>query len=116
MQEIMEYAWSNMNCAVTVCDREGTIIFMNEKARSNYAKYGNLIGKNLRDCHSRRSWDIIRHLLATGGTNAYTIEKSGIRKMIYQSAWFEEGRVGGITEISMEIPAELPHYVRTKTD
>lgn len=108
----MEYDWSNMNCAVTVCNAEGIIIFMNEKARSNYAKYGDLVGKNLRECHNERSWEIIRRLLATGGSNAYTIEKKGVHKMIYQSAWFEDGEVKGITEISMEIPAGLPHYIR----
>ena len=46
-------------------------------------------------------------------TNAYTIEKKGIRKMIYQTAWRrEDGTVGGIIELSMPIPAEMPHYVR----
>ena len=30
-------------------------------------------------------------MLLTGGHNAYTIEKNGVRKMIYQSAWKEAG-------------------------
>ena len=48
----------------------------------------------------------------TGGTNAYTIEKNGVRKMIYQTAWRVDGIVGGLAEISMEIPADMPHYIR----
>ena len=48
----------------------------------------------------------------TGGTNVYTIEKNGVRKMIYQTAWRVDGVVGGLAEISMEIPAEMPHYIR----
>ena len=52
-------------------------------------------------------------ILEKGDTNAYTIEKKGIRKMIYQTAWRrEDGTVGGIIELSMPIPAEMPHYVR----
>ena len=46
------------------------------------------------------------------GTNSYTIEKNGVHKMIFQSAWKENGDVAGLCEISMIIPAELPHYVR----
>ena len=101
-----------MNCAVTVCDTEGVILYMNEKARATYIRHGNLIASNLFGCHNERSREIIRRLLADGGTNVYTIEKNGVRKMIYQTAWRVDGVVGGLAEISMEIPAEMPHYIR----
>ena len=68
--------------------------------------------KNLFDCHGERSREIIRRLLADGGTNVYTIEKNGVRKMIYQTPWRVDGVVGGLAEISMEIPAEMPHHIR----
>ena len=54
----------------------------------------------------------IDELLLTGGTNVYTIDKQGIKKMIYQTAWFKDGVIAGLVEISMEIPTEMPHYVR----
>ena len=38
-------------------------------------------------CHNERSKGIIARILEKGDTNAYTIEKKGIRKMIYQTAW-----------------------------
>lgn len=101
-----------MNCAVTVCDAEGIIIYQNDKAVETYKKHGNLIGKNLYECHSERSKEIIRHLLATGGSNAYTIEKQGVHKVIYQTAWKKDSKVAGIVEISMITPADMPHYVR----
>ena len=81
-----------MNCAVTVCDKEGVILYMNDKAKETFASHGDLI--------------------ATGGSNAYTIQKNGVRKMIYQTAWRENGEVAGLVEISMIIPEEMPHYVR----
>jgi PAS domain protein len=109
----MMYEWAEeMNCAVTVTDADCNIIFMNKKARATFASHGDLIGKNLNDCHSERSKEIIARLLATGGTNSYTIRKRGIRKMIYQTAWMKDGKVGGLVEISMEIPEDMPHYDR----
>lgn len=106
----MMYEWAKeMNCNVTVCDTEGKIIFMNEKS---LAKYGNIIGQNLFGCHNPHSAEIIKELLEIGGSNAYTIEKNGQKKMIYQTAWFNEGVVGGLVEIAIELPEEVPHFIR----
>lgn len=33
------------NCAITVCDCDGIIIYMNERARETFASHGPLIGK-----------------------------------------------------------------------
>lgn len=53
---------------------------MNEKACRTFAGHGNLIGRNLFDCHSPKSQEKIRELLETGGVNTYTIEKKGAGK------------------------------------
>ena len=50
--------------------------------------------------------------MATGIPNSYTIEKKGIKKLIHQSPWFEDGKPAGLIEISIEIPFELPHFIR----
>ena len=112
MERVIPDWAKEMNCAVTVCDTEGVILYMNDKAKATFAKHGDLIGKNLMGCHSDRSKEIIRHLLETGGSNAYTIEKEGLRKMIYQTAWRIDGTVAGLVEISRVIPSDMPHYVR----
>ncbi|MFA6712259.1 MAG: PAS sensor protein [Bacteroidales bacterium] len=107
------YEWAKeLNCAITVCDIEGNIIFMNDKSKDIFSKYGNLIGKNLKDCHSDNSWKKIQSMLKSGKSNSYTIFKNGVKKMIYQTPWFEDGIVGGLVEISMVIPEEIPHYIR----
>ena len=106
----MNFNWADdTNCAVTVCDTEGVVIYQNKQSISVNGEYR---GKSMLPCHNERSREIIRRLLADGGTNVYTIEKNGVRKMIYQTAWRVDGVVGGLAEISMEIPAEMPHYVR----
>lgn len=103
-----------LNCAVTVCDTEGVILYMNDKAKETFASHGDLVGQNLMGCHNERSKEIIRQMLETGGCNAYTISKGGRKKMIYQTAWKEDGKVAGLVEISMVIPEEMPHYDRDK--
>lgn len=108
---IPEWA-KEMNCAVTVCNNDGIILYMNDKAKETFARHGDLIGKSLIPCHNERSRAIIADLLASGGSNSYTIEKNGVRKMIYQTAWKEDGKVAGLVEISMVIPEDMPHYVR----
>lgn len=112
MKELIPGWADDVNCAVTVCDAEGVILYMNDRAREVFASHGDLVGKNLFGCHSEASQAKIRHMLATGESNAYTISKKGQRKMIYQTPWRRDGRVAGMVEISMVIPEDLPHYIR----
>ena len=113
-KEIKEVQWAEgLNCAVTVCDKEGIVLYMNARARATFASAGDMIGRSLIPCHSERSRGIIAHMLATGESNCYTIDKQGLKKMIYQTPWRDpEGNIAGLVEISMVIPAEMPHYVR----
>ena len=69
-------------------------------------------GRSLLPGHNERSREIIRRLLDEGGRNVYTIEKRGVRKLIYQTVWREKGEVRGLVELSLEIPETMPHYVR----
>ena len=100
--------------AVTVCDRDGRILMMNEKAQQTFANDGGaaLVGRSLFDCHSDASNAKLRSMLASGETNVYTIEKKGVKKLIYQSPWYENGVCAGLVELSLEIPAEMPHFIR----
>lgn len=110
-----KYPWADdMNCAVTVCDKDGIIIFMNRKSRETFCKDGStLVGTNLFGCHPEHAQAKIRHMLATGESNSYTISKNGLKKMIYQTPWRDaNGEIAGMVEISVVIPEEMPHYVR----
>ena len=100
--------------AVTVCDAEGIILEMNDKAAKTFESDGGyaLIGKNMLDCHPELARKKTEHLLAAKEKNVYTIEKKGVKKMIYQSPWYKNGEYAGFVEISLEIPFEMPHFVR----
>ena len=104
----------NLDGAVMVSDTEGNIIYLNEKAATTFQKDGGreLIGKNLKDCHNDSSNDKIREMTETHEKNVYTIEKKGKKKLIYQAPWFHDGVFGGLVELSLEIPFEMPHFIR----
>jgi len=107
--------WDEYPYAVTVSDLNGVIIYMNNKASDTFASDGgkSLIGKNLADCHSQRSKDIIDRMVSTGTSNTYTIEKKGVKKLIHQAPWFKNGKVAGLVEISIVLPENMPHFVRS---
>jgi hypothetical protein len=100
--------------AVTVCDREGIILEMNQKAVAGFQEQGGagLIGSNLLDCHPEPARTQVGHLLATREQNVYTTEKRGVRKLIYQVPWYTDGEYCGFVELSVELPAHMPHFVR----
>ena len=98
---------------VTVCDKTGIILEMNDKAMKTFEKYGkDLIGTNLIDCHPEPAKSKVKEMLINPITNSYTIEKNGIKKLIYQAPWYDGGEYGGFVEISMEISFQMPHYIR----
>jgi len=99
---------------VIVCDAQGIIIYMNERATLNYAKEGgaDLLGRNLMECHGEQSRKKILEIMETHQKNVYTIEKRGKKKIVYQSPWMDGKVFKGIIEFSLEIPFEMPHYIR----
>ena len=69
-------------------------------------------------CHPAPAKTKLKGLLEHQQLNAYTIEKtltdgSKVKKLIYQTPWWkEDGSFGGLIEYSIEIPFEMPHFVR----
>jgi transcriptional regulator with PAS, ATPase and Fis domain len=110
-----EHDWiKEFPAAVIVCDAEGVILEMNDKAAKTFESDGGyaLIGKNMLDCHPGLARTKTEQLLAAKEKNVYTIEKKGVKKLIYQSPWYKDGKYAGFVELSLEIPFELPHFVR----
>lgn len=96
--------------ATTVCDIDGNVIYQNDTAKS---VLGDAIGRNLKGCHKPESWNKIVEMLTTGTSNAYTIEKGEIKKLIYQTPWYDsDGKVAGLIEYSVILPNNMPHFVR----
>jgi hypothetical protein len=100
--------------AVTVCEKDGTILSMNDRAVQTFASDGGaaLIGRNVLDCHPEPARVKLRAMLEAGLKNVYTIEKEGVKKLIYQAPWTVNGEYRGFVELSLEVPFELPHFAR----
>lgn len=100
--------------AVTVCDADGIILEMNRQAALAFAGSGGrkLIGSNVLDCHPEPARSKLRRLLDTQRLNMYTVERKGLRKLIVQAPWYREGEFGGFVELTIELPDDMPHFVR----
>lgn len=100
--------------SITVCDREGIILYMNQRAQEVFAANGGaaLIGANLLDCHPEPARSRLVELMKNRQSNTYTIEKKGNKKLIYQTPWYEGDRYAGYVELSLIIPFEMPHFIR----
>ncbi len=111
-----DHTWiKEFPAAITVWDAEGIILEMNDKAAKTFEKDGGykLLGSNMLDCHPDPAREKTERLLAAREKNVYTIEKNGIKKMIFQSPWYKDGEYVGFVELALEIPFEMPHFIRS---
>lgn len=113
--DMTDHPWvQEFPASITVCDPQGIIVEMNDRAVKTFQDQGGekLIGTNLLDCHPEPARTKTQRLLETRQPNVYTIEKGGVKKLIYQAPWYKEGRYAGFLELSLEIPAQMPHFIR----
>mgnify|MGYP001040863699 CR=1 FL=1 len=115
MNRTSGHAWvKEFSGAITVCDSTGTIIELNDKAIENFRDRGGekLIGRNLLDCHPEPARTKLKELMDKPQANIYTIEKNGVRKLVHQTPWYVDGRYRGFMELILEIPREMPYFLR----
>ncbi|MCF8358537.1 MAG: PAS domain-containing protein [Prolixibacteraceae bacterium] len=108
-------AWADsMDVMITVCDMNGTIVYMNKAAVMGFHKYGgnNLIGKSIFDCHNPDSVAKIKEMLQNPESNTYTIVKNGEKELIHQFPWMEGAEHKGVIEFSFKIPVDMENKVR----
>jgi hypothetical protein len=72
-----------------------------------------LVGRNLMDCHPPKAQEKLKKVMASRRPNVYTTERRGAKKLVYQCHWKNRGRVGGLVELSFELPSDIPNFVRT---
>lgn len=113
----MNHAWiKSFPAAITVCDINGIILEMNDKAIDSFKEDGGekLIGTNLLQCHPEPARTQLEKMLKTQRQNSYTIEKHGVKKLIYQTPWYDNGNYSGFVELSLPIPLSMPHFIRAE--
>jgi transcriptional regulator with PAS, ATPase and Fis domain len=113
----MNHAWiKSYPGAITVCDADGIILEMNDRAVDMFKDDGGekLIGSNVLECHPEPARSHLAKMLQTQQQNMYTIEKNGIKKLIVQTPWYDNGRYSGFVELSLIVPFAMPHFIRTE--
>ena len=61
-----DFIWTDdVDCAITVCDKEGKVLFQNKVSRGLFQRDGEtMVGKSLMPCHSDHSRGLIGEMLA----------------------------------------------------
>jgi transcriptional regulator with PAS, ATPase and Fis domain len=106
--------FDNFPGAITVTDENAIITDMNMASAESFENYGgrDLIGQDLFDCHPPAAQEKLRSLYQNPEPNVYTTEKNGQKKLIYQTPVYEDGVLIGVVELSLPLPAEVPHFKR----
>ena len=106
--------FEEVDVAVTVCAKDGTILDMNGKSRKTNLRPGqeSILGQNVLDCHPEPARSLLEDMLRNPRTNVYTVEKEGLKKLIFQTPWYDEGEYAGFMELSMVLPEVIPNRVR----
>jgi hypothetical protein len=110
-----EHAWvEECPAEITVCDAAGTLTEMNEAAGAIFADDGGrgLLGSDVLDCHTGADRIKMEELLARPQVNTYINEAKGTRTFFYHAPWYQDARFAGYVEISFDLPAEIPHFIR----
>ena len=92
-------------CAVVLCNLQHEIVYMNEAAAVNYAKWGGkeLLGKSLLNCHNVHSNDMIKQVVdwfavAEDHNIVFARHNPKQNKDVYMLALRENGKLIGYYE------------------
>jgi hypothetical protein len=116
MAEELNPDWfERLPCAITVCDDDYTVLYLNRRAAEVNAADGGkeLVGRNLLSCHPARARSKLRAVMAGASPNVYTVDKNGVRKVVFQAHWRRGGRQAGLVEVTFELPYDAAHFVRS---
>ncbi len=106
----MQPGWfDELPVGITVCDTQGILLSMNDRAALIFKKSGgrDLIGKNMLDCHPDEAKQKILDLIETQQPHAYTVEKNGVKTLLYQAPWHEDGKFMGYVEFILILPEQI---------
>ena len=104
--------FNGINARLTVCDLNGKVLYNNDPANLGPDGSNTLVGTNLFECHHEAALAKLKGLMARAETNVYTIDKAGVKKLIYQAPVYEGETYAGYMELDLVIPFEMPHFHR----
>ena len=99
---------------LTVCDKNGIVIDMTDRAAKAFAEGGNpdLVGAPVYDCHPEAAKIKLKALFDSRRTNVYSFTKDGRKRLVFQTPWTVDGEYAGFLDLTLELPADMPHFDR----
>lgn len=98
--ELMDAILDSMKDPVVYVDNDHIIRYMNKPAISNYAKWGDVMGRSIFDCHNEHSQEIIREVFAAmeQGEDERIISDNEKHRVYMRAVRDKDGRLIGYYE------------------
>ncbi|MHB9035673.1 MAG: PAS domain-containing protein [Armatimonadota bacterium] len=98
--EIMSAILNSMKDPVVFVDTEHVIRYVNKAGVANYAKWGDILGRSIFDCHNEHSCEIIREIYAAfeQGEDERIISDSAKHRVYMRAVRDENGQLIGYFE------------------
>ncbi len=92
---------NDLDHAIIYADTGHIVRYMNAAAHKKYAKYGDLIGKSLMDCHNEKSRRILEDYVVQmrNGADEFIEQDKGTHKVYVRSVRGGSGELLGYYEI-----------------
>jgi len=85
--DLLRCLLDSWNKPVVLVDTNHIIVYVNEPARSTYAKWGDILGKSIFHCHNEQSCKIIREVFEKLSTGQDEVQIAGNeRHRVYMRA------------------------------
>ncbi|NPV83879.1 MAG: diguanylate cyclase [Candidatus Aminicenantes bacterium] len=99
---------------LVVIDRNNTIIDLTEQAARVLSPGGgpDLLGRSVLGCHPEQARAKLLELIQEQKTNIYTYTREGQKYLVVQAPWTISGEFAGYFDLTIELPANLPHFDR----
>lgn len=106
MKNALEIWSKEVDFPVTICDRDGIIIALNDESIEYFKGDGGteLLGKQILDCHPEPSRTKLMHMLENQQTNTYIVTENGQKKLVHETPWYEKSEYRGFVEILINLP------------
>jgi PAS domain-containing protein len=90
---------------VSVCDKDGTIRYMNDKGYNYFQEPGKpeLLGSNIMDCHPEPSKSRFKEMMITHETQSIIKGDGEKKRLIHQTPIYKDGEFDGYVELILPL-------------
>lgn len=112
----MSFWVNSFPAEIIVCDPDGNIVEMNQKAILLYQEEGGeaMVGRNIFDHHEEPSRSQVKSVVNQRKTTIYTAEQGGNKKLVCIAPWFQQDEYAGFTLLVLDLPAHLKNIIKDK--